>query len=99
MQITVKSTIQKPTIKTQEKIPNTIHHIGNAATRTATTSKIQIEHLRGCDDMGINRDTDQVQDDIQTLGKYPIMVRVTVMVRVRVQLPMEQTNELRTIFN
>ena len=49
--------------------------------------------------MGINRDTDQVQDDIQTLGKYPIMVRVTVMVRVRVQLPMEQTNELRTIFN
>ena len=37
--------------------------------------------------------TDQVQDDRQTLGKYPIRVRV----RVRVQLPKEQLQEHRLI--
>ena len=37
MQTTGQSTIQQPTTKTQEKIPNTPHHIGNAETRTATT--------------------------------------------------------------
>ena len=45
--------------------------------------------------MGSKRDTDQVHDDSQTLGKYPIMVRVM----VRVQLPMEQPHELRIIMN
>ena len=43
--------------------------------------------------MGIKQDTDQVQDDIQTLGKYPNRVRV------RVKLPMEQRHELRIIIN
>ena len=37
MQTTGKSTIQKPTTKPQEKIPNNTHHIVNSATRTATT--------------------------------------------------------------
>ena len=41
------------------------------------------------------RATYQVQDDIQTLGKYPIRVRVRV--RVRIQLPMEQPHEIRII--
>ena len=49
--------------------------------------------------MGSKRATDQVHDDIQTLGKYPIMVRVRVRFRVRVQLPMEQPHELRIIMN
>ena len=39
--------------------------------------------------------TYQVNDGSQILGKYPIMVRV----RVRVQLLMEQPNELRIIIN
>ena len=34
---TGQSTIQQPTTKTKEKIPNTTHHIVNYATRTATT--------------------------------------------------------------
>ena len=45
--------------------------------------------------MGSKRATYQVQDDIQTLGKYPIRVRV----RVRVQLPMEKPHEIRIIIN
>ena len=49
--------------------------------------------------MGSKRTTDQVHDDIQALGKYPIMVRVRVRVMVRVQLPMEQPHELRIIIN
>ena len=44
---------------------------------------------------GSKRATDQVQDDKQTLGKYPIKVRVRV--RVKFQLPMEKTHELRII--
>ena len=40
--------------------------------------------------MGSKQAIDQVQDYRQTLGKYPIMVRV----RVRVQLPKEQLHEL-----
>ena len=47
--------------------------------------------------MGIKRDTDQVLDDRQTLGKYPIRVGVGVRVRVRVQLLMEQPHEHRLI--
>ena len=56
------------------------------------------------DDMSIKRAIDQVQDDIQSLGKYQIrvrfrvrvrvMVRVRVRVGVRVQLPMEQPHKL-----
>ena len=40
--------------------------------------------------MGSKRATDQVHDDRQTLGKYPIRVRVRdrIRVRFRVQLPM-----------
>ena len=55
--------------------------------------------------MGSNRATDQVHDDIQTLGKYPIRVRVRVRVRVRirvrvrVQLHMDKPHELRMIMN
>ena len=55
--------------------------------------------------MGSKRATDQVHDDIQTLGKYPIRVRVMVMVRVRVgikvrvKLPTEELNVLRIIIN
>ena len=63
--------------------------------------------------MGSKRATDQVQDDRQTLGKYPIRVRVTVTVtvtvtvrvrnrnrvRARVQLPMEQPYNIRIIIN
>ena len=49
--------------------------------------------------MGSKLATDQVQDDIQTLCRYPIRVRVKVKVRVRVQLPMEQPHELRIIIN
>ena len=55
--------------------------------------------------MGSNRSPDQVQNDSQTLGKYPtkvrVMVRVSVRVkvRVRVQLPMELPHELRIIIN
>ena len=45
--------------------------------------------------MGSKRATDQVQDDRQTLGKYPIKVRVRV--RVGVQLLMEQPHEYRLI--
>ena len=45
--------------------------------------------------MGSKRATDQVHDDRQTLGKYPIRVMVRVMVRVgvmvRSQLPTAQT--------
>ena len=33
--------------------------------------------------MSSKRATDEVQDDRQTLGKYPIIVRVRVRVRVR----------------
>ena len=57
------------------------------------------------DDMGSNRSPDQVQDDSQTLVKYPIMVRVRVRVRVkvgvrvRVQLRMDRPQELRVIIN
>ena len=47
------------------------------------------------DDMGIKRATDQVQDYRQTLGKYPIRVRVRV--RFMVKLPIEQPHELRII--
>ena len=57
--------------------------------------------------MGSKRATEQVHDDIQTLGKYPIRVRVRVRVgvrirvrvRVRFQLPMEQPHELIIIIN
>ena len=55
------------------------------------------------DAMGSKRATYQVQDDRQTLVKYPIRVRVRVRVRfrfrvrVRVQLPMDQPHELRII--
>ena len=49
------------------------------------------------DDMGSKRAIDQVNDDNQTLGKYPIRVRVRV--RVSFQLPMEQTHKLRIIIN
>ena len=45
--------------------------------------------------MGRKRSTEQVQDERQTLGKYPI--RVMVRVRVRVQLPMEQPHKIRII--
>ena len=41
--------------------------------------------------MGIKRATEQVQDDRQTLGKYPIRVRVRVRVRVRDYLLTAQT--------
>ena len=41
--------------------------------------------------------TDQIQGDINTIGKYSIRVRVKVRVRVRVQLPMEQLHEIRII--
>ena len=41
--------------------------------------------------MGSKRAMYQVQDDRQTLVKYPIRVRV----RVRVQLPMQKPHELR----
>ena len=34
---TGKSTIQQPTTETQETIPKTTHHIGNAETGTTTT--------------------------------------------------------------
>ena len=51
----------------------------------------------GTDDMGIKRATDQVHNDRQTLGKYPIRVRVGVRVRVRFQLPMEQPHKLRIV--
>ena len=37
VQTTGQSTIQKPTKKTQEKIPNTTHHIINADTGTTKT--------------------------------------------------------------
>ena len=47
--------------------------------------------------MGIKRATDQVHNDRQTLGKYPIRVRVGVRVRVRFQLPMEQPHKLRIV--
>ena len=47
--------------------------------------------------MGSTQATDQVQDDIQTLGKYPIRFRVRVMIRV--QMPMEQPQELRIDIN
>ena len=47
--------------------------------------------------MGNKRATDQVHDDSQTLGKYPIRVRVRVAVTVRVQLLMEQPHKLRII--
>ena len=40
--------------------------------------------------MGSKRSTYQVQDDRQTLGKYPIRFRV----RIRVQMTMEQSHEL-----
>ena len=55
--------------------------------------------------MGSNRATDQVHNDSQKLGNYPIkvmvmvMVRVRVRVRVRVQLPMEQPYKIRIIIN
>ena len=45
--------------------------------------------------MGSNISTDQVHDDSQTLGKYPIRV----MVRVKVKLLMEKLYELRIIIN
>ena len=41
--------------------------------------------------MGIKQATDHIQDDRQTLVKYPIEVRVRVMVRVRAQLPTART--------
>ena len=47
--------------------------------------------------MGSKQDTDQVHDDIHTLGKYPIRVRVKDVVRV--QLLMEQPNELKIFIN
>ena len=61
----------------------------------------------GTYDMGSKRATEQVHDDIQTLGKYPIRVRVRVRVgvrirvrvRVRFQLQMEQPHELIIIIN
>ena len=40
--------------------------------------------------MGSKLGTDQLQDDSNKIGKYPIIVRV----RVRVQLPMEQPHKL-----
>ena len=55
--------------------------------------------------MGIKRATDQVHNDSQTLGKYPIRVKFRVRVRVRVRvrdrlhLSMEQPYELRIIIN
>ena len=49
--------------------------------------------------MGSNRDPDQVHDDGQILGKYPIGVRFGVRVMVRFQLPTEQPHELRIIIN
>ena len=49
--------------------------------------------------MGSNQAPDQVHDDGQILGKYPIRVSVRVGVRVRVQLPTEQPHELRIIIN
>ena len=53
--------------------------------------------------MGSKRATYQLHDDSQTLGKYPIRVRVGVRVRVRVkfrvQLPTEQPHKLKIIIN
>ena len=57
--------------------------------------------------MGSYRAPDQVHDDGQILGKYPIRnrirvrIRVSIMVRVmvRVQLPTEQPNKLKIIVN
>ena len=59
--------------------------------------------------MGSKRATAKLCNYKQTLGNYPIsvrvrarvrvMVRVRVRVRVRVQLPMEQPHKLRMIFN
>ena len=39
------------------------------------------------DDMGNKRVTDQIQDDRQTLGKYPIRDRVRVGVRNQLPTP------------
>ena len=55
--------------------------------------------VEGSDDMGSKRATDQVRDDSQTLGKYPIRFRFRVRVRFRVQMPMEQPHELRIIIS
>ena len=49
--------------------------------------------------MGSKKSKDQVHDDSQTLGKYPIRVRVRVTGRVRVQLPIEQPHKLSIIIN
>ena len=51
------------------------------------------------DDMSSKRATDQIHDDSQTLGKYPIRVRFRVMVMFRVQLTMEQPYKLRIIID
>ena len=45
--------------------------------------------------MGRNRATNKVQDDRQTMGKFPIRGRVRV--RIRVKLPMKQPHEHRLI--
>ena len=66
-----KAPYSNTTQKHKKRIPNTTHHIGNAATGTATTKNLQIKHLRGCDDMVSKRATDQVHNESQTLGKYP----------------------------
>ena len=73
------------------------------------TKHIQVRYyfIKHCitDDMGRYRFPDQVHDDVQILGKYPIRVRfrfrfrVRVRDRVRVQLPTEQPHELRIIIN
>ena len=47
--------------------------------------------------MGSKQATDQVHYDSQTLGKYTIRFRVRV--RVKVQLLMEKSHELRIIIN
>ena len=47
--------------------------------------------------MGSKRATDQIHENSQKLGKYPI--RVSVRVRVRVQLKMDQPHKLRITIN
>ena len=63
------------------------------------TQQEQYFTVEGSDDMGSKRATDQVNNDSQTLGKYPIRFRFMIRIRFRVQLTMEQPHELRIIIN
>ena len=78
--------------------PLTKTYIHRSLSIMANTTEVDINEVQksaATDDMGSKQATYQVNDGSQILGKYPIMVRV----RVRVQLLMEQPNELRIIIN